>query len=42
MENKFTAIGHTEKPHGINGELKLNIQEAYWSVLPNLDALFRD
>jgi 16S rRNA processing protein RimM len=36
----FTAIGHTEKPHGINGELKLNVQEAYYSVLPDIDILF--
>ncbi len=34
------AIGHTEKPHGINGELKLKINEAYLAVLGDIDLYF--
>ena len=36
----FTLIGHTEKPHGINGELKITIQEAYYGIMPDLETLF--
>ena len=34
------SIGHTEKPHGINGELKLTIKEAYLDVLDGIDLFF--
>jgi 16S rRNA processing protein RimM len=34
------SIGHTEKPHGINGELKLSINEAYLDVLGDIDLFF--
>lgn len=35
-------IGHTEKPHGTQGEIKLNIKEAYYAVLADLELLFID
>jgi 16S rRNA processing protein RimM len=38
--NEFLPIGFTEKPHGISGELKLRINEAYLADLADLEMLY--
>jgi 16S rRNA processing protein RimM len=40
MSEEYISIGHTEKPHGLNGELKLKVQEVYWDDLEYLETLY--
>ena len=42
MANDFLTIGFTEKPHGINGEIKLRIDAAYLDELAALTTLYID
>jgi 16S rRNA processing protein RimM len=40
MDNSFIKIGHTQKPHGVKGEIKINIEENFEEELAGLDVIF--
>ena len=38
--DEYVSIGYTEKPHGLKGDIKININEAYWDDLEYLETFF--
>ena len=40
MDNDFIEIGYTQKAHGVKGEIKIFIEEAFLDELEHLEVLF--
>jgi 16S rRNA processing protein RimM len=38
----YVEIGRINKPHGLNGEIKADIDERYWNDVASVDAFFVD
>lgn len=42
MEQEYQEIGKIRKPHGLNGEMRVQIVDRYWEDLLHLGMLFLD
>ncbi|MGB0861890.1 MAG: ribosome maturation factor RimM [Saprospiraceae bacterium] len=40
MDKNFVEIGHTQRPHGVKGEIKIKIEEDFWQDLGELEVFF--
>ncbi|KAA3623431.1 MAG: 16S rRNA processing protein RimM [Bacteroidetes bacterium] len=40
--DKYVEIGFVKKTHGVNGELKFSVEDAYWDDFENVEVLFLD
>lgn len=42
MDKNFIEIGHTQRPHGVKGEIKISLEEDFWDELEELEVIFLD